>query len=140
MKPGWEIIDHICYTTNRNLPVWYVRGFLYLFTDASYLSLEMMYLSILQSPFATTYEFSAEAAWKRFWKGSSFVIHIKISISLSTPGGEDAESHWLVSRSYSSRMQTEGWQEAFGRHACSRVCCQAFHLPDRLKTWHSGWG
>ena len=40
----------------------YVWGFLDLFTDVSYLGLEMTHLSTLQSPSAAAYDFSAKTA------------------------------------------------------------------------------
>lgn len=69
-------------------------------------------------------------------EGSSFLIHIRIAIVISTLRLEDAENQWLLSRSH-KRVQIERRQEGFWQAYMHDDCCQTFHLPDCLKTWHS---
>lgn len=69
-------------------------------------------------------------------EGSSLLIHIRISIAISTPRLEDAENQWLGSRSYRGRQGVDRGMTGkllVGIHARD-CCCQTFHPPDCLKT------
>lgn len=86
-------------------------------------------------PSTRTYDFQL-----RLPEGSSFLIHIKISIANFTPDLEHMENSWLISCSYMDRLRYRGVWKAPGR-ACMREIVAvrySFHLPAWLLAWHSG--